>query len=198
MAPSFCIDFSDSEQGQLLEIARHSIESGLTAGIAMQLDIDNLSSRFSVQLGAFVTLTRSGRLRGCIGSLESTDPLALSVVNAAFNAAFRDTRFKPLAADEVEDTRVEISVLSALESFAAASRTELLEQLQPGEDGLLMEDGRYRSTFLPKVWEMISTPEEFLHHLLTKAGLPGDYWSETIRFKRYRALSFGEQAVRVG
>jgi len=139
-----------------------------------------------------LTLTQSSQLRGCIGSLESTDPLAQSVANAAFNAAFRDTRFVPLAADEIEHTRVEISVLSELESFAVANRTELLDRLSIGEDGLLLEDGSHRSTFLPKVWDMVADPEEFLNHLLAKAGLPDDYWSETIRFKRYQALSFGE------
>jgi len=192
MVPSFCISLTGSEQGQLLEIARQSIESGLAVGSALQLDIDNLSGRFSTLSGTFVTLTQSSQLRGCIGSLESTDPLAQSVANAAFNAAFRDTRFAPLTAEEIEDTRVEISVLTELEYFAVANRTELLDRLSIGEDGLLLEDGSHRSTFLPKVWDMVADPEEFLNHLLAKAGLPDDYWSETIRFKRYQALSFGE------
>ena len=192
MVPSFCISLNEPEQGQLLEIARQSIESGLAVGSALQLDIDNLSGSFSTLSGTFVTLTQSSQLRGCIGSLESTDPLAQSVANAAFNAAFRDTRFAPLRAEEIKHTRVEISVLSELESFAVANRTELLDRLSIGEDGLLLEDGSHRSTFLPKVWDMVADPEEFLNHLLAKAGLPDDYWSETIRFKRYQALSFGE------
>lgn len=192
MAPSFCIDLGDTEQARLLEIARHSIESGLAVGTALQLDIDNLATSFSIQLGAFVTLTRSELLRGCIGSLESSDPLAQSVANAAFNAAFRDSRFAPLAADEIESTRIEISVLSGLEPLDVTTRTALLDRLHRGEDGLLLEDGSYRSTFLPKVWDMITDSEQFLNHLLAKAGLPADYWSETIRFKRYQAFSFGE------
>ena len=192
MVPSFCISLNEPEQGQLLEIARQSIESGLAVGSALQLDIDNLNGSFSMLSGTFVTLTQSSQLRGCIGSLESTDPLAQSVANAAFNAAFRDTRFAPLTAEEIEHTRVEISVLSELESFAVTNRTELLGRLSIGEDGLLLEDGNHRSTFLPKVWDMVADPEEFLNHLLAKAGLPDDYWSETIRFKRYQALSFGE------
>lgn len=192
MAPSFCIDLSDTERGQLLEIARQSIESGLAVGSTLQLEIDKLAGKLSIQLGAFVTLTQSGQLRGCIGSLESSDPLAQSVANAAFNAAFHDSRFAPLAADEIEYILVEISVLSALVPVAAANRSELLDRLCAGEDGLVLEDGSHRSTFLPKVWEMIADPEEFLNHLLAKAGLPDDHWSETIRFKRYQALNFGE------
>jgi len=192
MAPSFCINLSVPEQGELLEIARQSMASGLAVGSALQLDIDNLSGSFSVLSGTFVTLTQSGQLRGCIGSLESSDPLAQSVANAAFNAAFRDARFAPLAADEIEHTRVEISVLSALVPLTAVNRAELLDRLCAGEDGLLLEDGSHRSTFLPKVWDMVADPEEFLNHLLAKAGLPDDHWSETMRFKRHQAFSFWE------
>jgi AmmeMemoRadiSam system protein A len=126
MAPSFCINISEPEQGQLLEIARQSIESGLAGGSALQLESENLAGSFSIPLGTFVTLTRSEQLRGCIGSLESSRPLAQSVANSAFNAAFRDSRFPQLAAVEFENIRIEISVLSELESFPAADREDLL------------------------------------------------------------------------
>lgn len=192
MPPFSCINLSNLEQGELLAIARQSIEAGLAGGNVSHPNIDKLPGSLAIQLGAFVTLTRYGRLRGCIGALESSDPLVKSVANAAFNAAFHDSRFAPLAADEVEDTRLEISVLSRLQPLTAANRMELLDRLNPGEDGLLIEDGHYRSTFLPKVWDNITDSDEFLNHLLAKAGLPENYWSETIRFKRYQALSFGE------
>ena len=164
----------------------------MAGGNPLQPGKDNLAGSLSIRLGVFVTLTRSEVLRGCVGSLESTDPLALTVANSAFNAAFSDSRFKPLEAAEIEDTRIEISVLSELEPLAVANRADLLVQLCPGEDGVLLEDGSYRATFLPKMWDKISDPEEFLSHLLIKAGLPDDYWSESVSFKRYRALSFGE------
>lgn len=192
MAPSFYINLGAPERQQLLEIARQSIESGLVVGSALQLDIDNLVSSLSIPMSAFVTLTLCEQLRGCIGSLESSDPLAQSVANSAFSAAFRDPRFAPLVAKEIEQIRIEISALSKLELVEAADRKGLLDQIHRGEDGLLLEDGRYRSTFLPKVWDVISDPDEFLKQLLAKAGLSEDYWSETIRFKRYKALSFGE------
>jgi AmmeMemoRadiSam system protein A len=114
------------------------------------------------------------------------------VVSCAFNAAFRDPRFPRLNTSEMADTRIEISVLSQMEPLAVTDRTSLLNQLCPQVDGLLLEDGGYRSTFLPKVWEKISDPEEFLQQLLFKAGLSPDYWSETIRFQRYHTISFGE------
>ena len=192
MAPSFCIDLSKSDRDQLLEIARRSIESGLAGGSALQLGNGNLAGSLYIPLSSFVTLTHSGALRGCVGSLESTGPLAQSVADSAFKAAFSDSRFLPLEAAEIEDIIIEISVLSRLEPLTAANRVDLVNQLQPGEDGLLLRDGGYRATFLPKMWEALSGPEEFLDQLLVKAGLSGDYWSESISFMRYRALSFGE------
>ncbi len=192
MAPSSCIDISESEQGLLLGIARRSIESGLAGGSSSQPGNGNLAGSLSIRLGAFVTLTRYKVLRGCVGSLESTDPLAQAVANSAFKAAFSDSRFTPLEAVEIEDIRIEISVLSKLEPLAAVSRADLLDRLRPGEDGLLLQDCGHRATFLPGVWDKISDPEEFLGQLLVKAGLSGDYWSESISFKRYQALSFGE------
>jgi AmmeMemoRadiSam system protein A len=192
MAPSFCIELSEPDRDHLLDIARRSIESGLAGGSALQLGNRNLVGSLSDPLSSFVTLTRSGALRGCIGSLESSGPLGQSVADSAFKAAFLDSRFPPLEATEIENLIIEISVLSRLEPLTATNRTDLVNQLQPGEDGLLLQDGSYRATFLPKVWEALSDREEFLDQLLVKAGLSGDYWSESISFMRYRALSFGE------
>jgi hypothetical protein len=193
MAPSFCIDLKEAEKLRLLEIARQSIESGLTGGGLLHLDGEQLDGTLAARLGVFVTLTQLEELRGCMGALESSDPLAHTVVSCAFNAAFRDPRFPRLNTSEMTDTRIEISVLSQMEPLAVTDRTSLLSQLCPQVDGLLLEDGRYRSTFLPGVWEKISDPEEFLQQLLFKAGLSPDYWSETIRFQRYHTISFGEQ-----
>jgi len=192
MAPSFCIDLSETEKVRLLEIARQSIESGLNGGNLLRLDNQQLDGTLAARLGVFVTLTQLEELRGCMGALESSDPLARTVVSCAFNAAFRDPRFPQLNTSEMADTRIEISVLSQMETLVVTDRANLLSQLRPQVDGLLLEDGRYRSTFLPAVWEKISDPEEFLQQLLFKAGLSPDYWSETIRFHRYHTISFGE------
>jgi len=195
MAPSFCIKLSETEKLRLLEIARQSIESGLSGGELLRLDSQQLDGTLLAQLGVFVTLTRLEELRGCMGALESSNPLAHTVVSCAFNAAFRDPRFPRLSTSEMADTRIEISVLSQMEPLAVTDRTNLLDQLRPHVDGLLLEDGRYRSTFLPGVWEKISDPDEFLQQLLLKAGLSSDYWSETIRFQRYYTISFSEQGL---
>jgi AmmeMemoRadiSam system protein A len=192
MVPSFCIDPSEAEKLRLLEIARQSIESGLNGGGFMQPDTEQLDGILTTQFGVFVTLTQLEQLRGCMGALESSEPLAKTLTSCAFNAAFQDPRFPRLDTSELTNTRIEISLLSQMERLIVGSREDLLRQLRPRVDGLLLEDGDYRSTFLPKVWEKIAEPEEFLKQLLFKAGLSFDYWSETIRFKRYHTVSFGE------
>jgi AmmeMemoRadiSam system protein A len=192
MAPSFCIELSESDKTRLLEIARQSIETGLEGGKPFRLNSEQLNGTLAAGLGVFVTLTQLEQLRGCMGALESPDPLVHTVSSCAYNAAFRDPRFSQLNAGELSNTNIEISVLSQMESLVVTDRENLLSQLRPQVDGLLLEDGGYRSTFLPKVWEKLPDPGEFLEHLLLKAGLSLDYWSETIRFQRYHTISFGE------
>jgi AmmeMemoRadiSam system protein A len=192
MQPSLCVNLSGGEQVQLLDIARQSIDSGLETGRALQLDATHFEENFRIEAAVFITLTRFGDLRGCIGSLQAAEPLAQAVANSAFNAAFRDHRFDKVDSTELDDLRIEISVLSELEPVAAVSRQMLLDNLQPGVDGLLMEDQGYRSTFLPKVWEKLPSSNEFLGELMQKAGLPAGHWSDSIRFHRYHTLSFAE------
>ncbi len=192
MPPSPCIELDRDERAGLLEIARRSLVHGLQTGRALTVDIGELGERLAIPAAVFVTLTRDAELRGCVGSLQASAPLAQAVADAAFNAAFRDRRFPPLGADELDSLRIEISVLSEMQPVAASSREQLLEILRPGIDGLLLEDRGYRSTFLPKVWEKIASPAEFLEHLCLKAGLGARHWSGTIHFHRYQALSFAE------
>ncbi len=192
MAPSFCINLSDTEQGQLLQIARNSIRGRLHGGNAPELVLHELPDALAVSLAVFVTLSQGDALRGCIGSMESDEPLARSVADAAYGAAFRDRRFPPLAVDELDATRIEISVLSPMEQITVESRRALLATLRPGVDGLLLQDRSHHSTFLPKVWEQLSEPEVFLDHLLLKAGLPIDHWSATLQLYRYYTISFSE------
>jgi AmmeMemoRadiSam system protein A len=192
MLPSLCIDLSADEQSRLLDIARQSIVNGLDSGAALRLDVAQLDANLRIDSAVFVTLTLAGNLRGCIGSLQPSAPLVQAVANSAFNAAFRDRRFAQVQASEIEKLRIEVSVLSPMELIAVNSRQALLDDLQPGVDGLLMEDQSYRSTFLPKVWEKITTPNEFIGQLMQKAGLAAEHWSSTIRFYRYHSTSFGE------
>ncbi len=192
MPLSLCIDLNTGEQARLLDIARQSIVNGLDSGGALQLDVGRLDANFRIDSAVFVTLTLDGSLRGCIGSLQASAPLAQAVADAAFNAAFRDPRFAKVRNDEVENLRVEVSVLSSMDEIPVDTRQSLLDNLQPGVDGLLIEDRGHRATFLPQVWEKISTADKFVGQLMLKAGLAAGYWSSTIHCYRYHSTSFGE------
>lgn len=140
----------------------------------------------------FVTLTRNGELRGCIGSLEAHRPLREDVRENAIAAAFRDPRFPGLKREDLPHTRIEVSLLTAPEPFAVASEAEALIRLRPGVDGLIFQVGERRATFLPQVWEALPTPGMFLARLREKAGFPPDFWSPEARLFRYQARKWKE------
>ena len=141
----------------------------------------------------FVTLTRADELRGCIGSLEAKRPLRTDVRENAVAAAFRDPRFKPMTPQEWTDVAVEVSLLSPLEPLHSESEEQLLDVLRPGIDGLVLEYGHHRSTFLPQVWEQLPTPRAFLTSLRRKAGLPPDFWEPGLKLSRYTVRKWREQ-----
>ena len=177
----------------LLTLARDSIRQGFETGRPLAVDPAQWPEALQREGASFVTLKRpDGSLRGCIGTLEARQPLVTDVAEHAHAAAFRDPRFQPLAADELDEVHLELSVLSRPEPLPVASEAELLAALQPGEDGLILEDGVHRGTFLPAVWESLPEPVDFVRQLKRKAGLPSDYWSPSLTIKRYRTESFGE------
>jgi AmmeMemoRadiSam system protein B/AmmeMemoRadiSam system protein A len=143
----------------------------------------------------FVTLRKRGELCGCIGSLAPRRPLREDVRANAAAAAFDDPRFPPLTADEYEAVDIEVSVLSAATPMAVASESDLHAQLCAGTDGLILELGSRRSTFLPQVWDALPRPREFVDELKRKAGLPRGFWSEELRFSRYTVEKFAERSA---
>jgi AmmeMemoRadiSam system protein A len=124
-------------------------------------------------------------LRGCIGTLQAFRPLVEDVAHNAYAAAFHDPRFPRLSAKEYAQLHYHISILSTPEPVKFKDEQDLLAQLRPGIDGLVLEEGLYRGTFLPQVWESLPEPKTFLRHLKQKAGLHPDYWSTTIKVQRY-------------
>lgn len=140
----------------------------------------------------FVTLTKDGRLRGCIGSLEARRPLLEDLRANARAAAFHDPRFPPLERRELPGVRFEVSLLSPLEPLSASSEKEILKSLRPGTDGVVLSLGARRGTFLPQVWEELPEPGEFLRHLKAKAGLPEKDWPEGIEVSRYTVKKWSE------
>ena len=181
---------SQDEREVLRKVALDSIRHGLEAGRPLVPDLGEASSILRAPGAAFVTLDLHGRLRGCIGSFEARRPLLEDVAQNAYSAAFMDFRFPPLSTEELPDLELHLSLLTPLEPLTVAGRQDLLNTLQPGVDGLLLEDLPHRSTFLPQVWESLPDPEEFLGELLRKAGLSRDHWSGTLRFHRYGVEEF--------
>jgi len=182
---------NEAEQQQLLEIAEGSIRHGIEYGKSLPPKQEGMPKSLLEPGASFVTLNRSGQLRGCIGSLKPHRALAEDVAENAWSAAFSDPRFPPLREEELDGLDIHISILTPAEPMQFNSEEELLQQLQPGVDGLIMEEGFRRGTFLPSVWDQLPTPELFLRHLKQKAGLPPDYWSDTLRISRYTTHSFG-------
>lgn len=179
-----------SEQEILHHVARQSIEYGLSHHKPLDIDLNSYSELLQERRATFVTLKIHDQLRGCIGTLVAISPLVVDVANNAFSAAFKDPRFPALTKKEFPELQYHISILDHPQPMTFRNEADLLSQLQPGVDGLVLHEGQQRSTFLPSVWEQLPDPYEFLHHLKLKAGLPKGYWSDTIRFDRYHVQEF--------
>jgi AmmeMemoRadiSam system protein A len=181
------------QQDLLLNLAKESIAHGLKKGRPLSIKAADYADELQVPRATFVTLEINKQLRGCIGMLEATRPLVLDVVENAFAAAFRDPRFPPLSEIEYADLDIHISILTPSEPMSFSSEEDLIRQLQPGVDGLIMQEGWQRGTFLPSVWESLPEPKQFLQHLKQKSGLPSHYWSNTLKVYRYRCEIIPEQ-----
>ena len=182
---------AQTHRSVLLNTAWDSIRHGLETGTALQVNAGSCGAPLSEPGASFVTLHKHGELRGCIGSLQAFRPLLTDVAENAFAAAFRDPRFAPLQARELADLTLDISVLSVPVPMNFNSEQDLLSQLRPHQDGLILQDGRQRGTFLPSVWEALPDAERFLQQIKLKAGLAPDHWSDNMRVWRYSTECFG-------
>ena len=183
------------EQGNLLlALARAAIAREF--GVAFSCDkssIDKYTDWLRAPGASFVTLMRKGELRGCIGSLEALRSLLTDVEANARAAAFSDPRFAPLAPAELNQIDIEVSVLSPLQPLDFTDEADALTQLRRGIDGVVFEYGNHRSTFLPQVWQQLPDAREFMAHLKAKAGLPTNFWADTVQLFRYSVLKWKEQ-----
>lgn len=177
--------FNEAQKNCLLKTARDSIKHGIKTGQPLAVNLDEYDLVLCEPGASFVTLQINQQLRGCIGSLEAYRPLIKDVAENAFAAAFRDPRFPTVDAQEFEQLHYHLSILDKPEPVAFSSESDLLKKIRPGIDGLILHDKDYRGTFLPSVWESLPEPVLFLTHLKQKAGLPPDYWSDTIQIERY-------------
>jgi AmmeMemoRadiSam system protein A len=179
-------ELSPEEKQILLRLARQSIEHGLNYRRALEVDARQYPPLLQEPWGVFVTLHLHGKLRGCIGTLQARDSLVANVAEYAYLAAFRDSRFNILTWDEFPDLHLQISLLSQTVPLAFETEDELLSLIEPGVDGLVLDAGYHRGTFLPSVWEQLPEKKVFWSHLKEKSGLPADFWSNDVRVSRYR------------
>jgi len=178
----------------LLQIADGAIAEGLENRRPTIPDPAHLSGELRQPLGSFVTLKVRGELNGCIGSIETDEPLGSSVARHAWSAAFSDPRLPQLRRPDCAHLEVEISVLSALDAISAESRDDLLDSLRPGVDGLLIAAGSRQAVFLPSVWDQISSAEMFLSQLFSKAGLALISWPTNLQAFVFTAQKIGRSA----
>jgi AmmeMemoRadiSam system protein A len=198
MEATHCTRLEPASRELLLQFAAAAIESGLFPSGKLPPDARDLPVDLLREQASFVTLTIDGRLRGCCGALEPRQMLATDVWHNARASAFRDPRFAPLMPREWQQTDLEVAVLSPLERLPAQTEQALLGELRPGVDGLLIAWRGERATFLPKVWQTLADPTEFLRHLKNKAGWRDDFWAPDLEAWRYVTDTMAVQRPAAG
>jgi AmmeMemoRadiSam system protein B/AmmeMemoRadiSam system protein A len=185
---------------QMLRIAVSTVNYALKNGKPPAIDIATFPEPLRANRATFVTLKKDGRLRGCIGTLQAHQPLVKDLLENAYKAAFKDPRFPPLQANETQGLSLSISLLSPSTPMTIKDEADLLAQLRPLVDGLVISDQGKRAVFLPQVWEDVPEPKIFLARLKRKAGLTEDHWSDSFQAHRFTSLSIqpdGPQAAIV-
>lgn len=179
------------QRKSLLRIARGALREAADTG--RLAETPSPDPGLAEPRGCFVTLTRHGELRGCIGYLTPRGPLYRAVAENARNAALEDPRFAPVTAREADGLNIEISVLSEPRPLSFSSPEDLLQKLQPGVDGVILRIGEHVATYLPQVWEQMPDKKAFLSSLAVKAGCgPSDWRIPGTTVYLYEAEAFKE------
>ncbi|MEA1912067.1 MAG: AmmeMemoRadiSam system protein A [Spirochaetota bacterium] len=158
----------------MLKLARESIQSHFRHKRIVSSSILEEYPELEKQGASFVTLTKKGKLRGCIGSIIAHRTLFDDIISNAKSAAFNDPRFPPLSEDEFAQIRIEVSILTQPKSLDYTNKDDLKEKITMGVDGVILKSGYQQATFLPQVWEELNNFELFFSHLCNKAGLGGE------------------------
>ena len=182
----------------LTRIARDQLDRTLRPSSARDLPEESWpDDPWLFETGAvFVTLRLRGALRGCVGSLEASQPLIEDLRANAVAAATHDPRFSPLAPEELDEVEIEVTELSESRPMSFTDEADALAQLQPGVDGVVLVWGQRRATFLPQVWDSLPEPAEFLGQLKRKAGLAIDFWDDNVELERYSTRHWSEDPKR--
>jgi len=179
----------------ILALARRSLASHVEGSDPPAIDEDRLSPALARHAACFVTLTRDGRLRGCIlDAFDAHESIAENVARNVILAATADPRFPPVQTGEISSLTIEVSVLGTPYDLDIVSPEDLAAQLRPGIDGVILTTTYGSSTFLPQVWEQLPDPRRFLGELCRKHGAPADSWATEalVRVQLYQAEHFSE------
>lgn len=168
--------FAAAERKLLLELARNTLKEVVATRRPPSTATNGYAAKFARPKGCFVTLTKHGALRGCIGHILPQEPLFRAVMDNAYNAALRDPRFQPVQPEELEAIEIEVSVLTEPRPLPFSSPEDLLDKLRPRRDGVVLKIDGASATFLPQVWEQIPDKTDFLNHLSQKAGRAASAW----------------------
>ncbi len=188
--------YSKNEEKTLIKLARKAISEHLNNPTKAQIQIDQnkLSSKLKQKRATFVTLTINDNLRGCIGHIMPVQPLYKDVIENARAAAFHDPRFYPVQENELDQIKIEISILSIPKELSYQNTHDLLNRLLPGETGVIIKKGYNEATYLPQVWEDLPDKKTFLSTLCQKAGLAPDEWkSGNPEIRTYTVEKFEEE-----
>jgi len=181
---------TESDKAFLLKLARNALEKAVRG--EKPPTPTNIPSIMQEFRGCFVTLTKHGALRGCIGYIEGIKPLYQAVIDNAKNAALEDPRFPKVTPNELKNLKIEVSVLTPPEPFNYDNPDDLLNKIIPGVDGIILRKGMRQATFLPQVWDQLPDKVTFLEHLAMKAGMGKDDWKDA-QYKKYQAIHFEEE-----
>ena len=177
-------EFSSEERSLLLKLAHEAIASALEN---REISLDPPTPHLAEPRGAFTTLYAQGNLRGCVGYILPTASLYRTVANTARGAAFEDTRFWPVVAEELPDLEISLSVLSLLQPIQP-------EQIEIGRHGLVVSQTGRRGLLLPQVpteygWDRLA----FLQQTCKKAGLPLNAWEQGAKIEAFTAEIFDDR-----
>lgn len=171
----------------VVDVCKKSIMAGLNKE---KVEVEKIPEVFQQPGACFVTLEKNNELgikdlRGCIGSIIAHRSLIDDLVKNAQNSAFSDQRFQPLKKEEFDELSINVSLLSAPEKMHFKDEADLLNQIRPFVDGIIIKDGGYQSVYLPSVWEQLPEKEVFLASLKIKAGMSPKHFSPTFEAYRY-------------
>ncbi len=188
--------YTREEKKYLMDLAKKTVKEVVTKGDYPQPEEKGLAPELTETKGCFVTLTMGGKLRGCIGHIVAVEPLYKAIMENAASAAIRDVRFSPVQTSELDKLEFEISILSVPQPLPFSSPEDLLQKLRPNRDGVVLQIGPRRSTFLPQVWAQIPDKVDFLNNLALKAGCAASDWRKAgTTVSTYQVESFKESEL---